>query len=59
MTDYLEEARERVRRAHSHLDATWPRRLINSEEAREAVDELNDAVKALADLIHRPDHQEN
>jgi len=59
MTDKLEEARERVRRAHSHLDAIWPRRLTYSEEARKAVNELNDAAKALADVINRPDRRKN
>jgi hypothetical protein len=59
MTDNLEEARERVRRAHSHLDATWPLRLTNSEEARKAVEELNDAVKALADALNRAERRTN
>jgi hypothetical protein len=59
MTDNLEEVRERVRRAHSHLEAIWPRRLTNSEEARKAVNELNDATKALADEINRADRRGN
>jgi hypothetical protein len=59
MTDNLEEARERVRRAHSHLDATWPLRLTNSEEARKAVDELHEAVKALVDALDRADRRTN
>ena len=57
MTDNLEEVRERVRRAHSHLEAVWPRRLTESEEARKAVDELNDATTALADEINRADRR--
>jgi hypothetical protein len=59
MTDNLEEVRERVRRAYSHLEAIWPRRLTHSEEARKAVDELNEAAKALAETIHREDRREN
>ena len=57
MAGNLEEARERVRRAHSHLEAIWPRRLTESEEAREAVNDLNEATQALADEINRPDRQ--
>ena len=57
MTDNLEEVRERVRRAHSHLEAVWPRRLTDSEDAREAVNELNQATQALADEINRADRQ--
>jgi hypothetical protein len=49
VTDNLEEVRERVRRARSHLEAVWPRRLTESEEARKAVDELNDDTTALGD----------
>jgi len=59
MTDKPEEARERVRRAHSHLDAIWARRLTYSEEARKAVNELNDAAKALFYLISWADRREN
>ena len=53
MTEDIEEVRERVRRANAHLEAVWPRRMPEPDEAQNAVDELIDAAKALADALKR------
>ena len=47
MGDDLERAKERFKHASDRLDQVWPDRVNDPESTRAAVDELDDAVRAL------------
>lgn len=49
--DKIQRAYERLAEANARLDAVWPAREQKPKEARAAIDELNEAGKALNRLF--------
>ena len=59
MADEVERTKTRVKRANDRLDQVWPNRVNDPQSTRGAVDELNDAVKALARALDARDPTAN